>query len=152
RKRLRTRDRLRLAQEVQRRLQIRLAKPRHDRSEDTTIVVWAQTARGSTLGCENASASRRTVMEEQLKTEPGQVVEQGHGRLALVSGEAGVGKTAVVDGFCRDRAAELRVLAGGCDLRSCSRTCTRPTRRRSTCCASSGAEWLARGRSSSSRS
>jgi hypothetical protein len=54
-----------------------LAKRRHDRSEDTTIVVWTQTPRGSTLGCEIANASRRTVVEEQLKLSRGKLLRVG---------------------------------------------------------------------------
>ncbi|MCW3064459.1 MAG: family ATPase, partial [Solirubrobacterales bacterium] len=38
----------------------------------------------------------------------------GHGRLVLVSGEAGIGKTALVRAFC-ERARPTRVLWGGCD-------------------------------------
>ena len=38
----------------------------------------------------------------------------GHGRLVLVRGEAGVGKTALVRRFCDDAAAD-RVLWGACD-------------------------------------
>jgi hypothetical protein len=42
-------------------------------------------------------------------------VASGHGRLVLVAGEAGVGKTALVRAFC-DRGPPLaRVLWGGCD-------------------------------------
>ena len=37
------------------------------------------------------------------------------GRLVLVSGEAGVGKTALVDAFCSDRASDVEVLIGRCD-------------------------------------
>jgi DNA-binding CsgD family transcriptional regulator len=39
----------------------------------------------------------------------------GSGRLALVSGEAGVGKTALVSGFLGSCAGRVRVLAGACD-------------------------------------
>jgi hypothetical protein len=42
-------------------------------------------------------------------------VGQGYGRLALVSGEAGIGKTAVVERFCRVHSDGVRVLVGGCD-------------------------------------
>src|SRR5512132_4245173 len=39
---------------------------------------------------------------------------RGHGRLALVSGEAGIGKTALVRAFCAE-SAEVDVLWGACD-------------------------------------
>jgi DNA-binding CsgD family transcriptional regulator/tetratricopeptide (TPR) repeat protein len=42
-------------------------------------------------------------------------VEGGSGRLVFVTGEAGVGKTALVRRFCSDAAGELRVLEGACD-------------------------------------
>jgi predicted ATPase len=40
---------------------------------------------------------------------------RGRGRLALVVGEAGAGKTVLVDAFCEDRAAGVQVLRGTCD-------------------------------------
>src|SRR5215470_14712189 len=40
---------------------------------------------------------------------------EGRGRLALVSGEAGVGKTALVRRFLHDQAPNARVLIGACD-------------------------------------
>ena len=40
---------------------------------------------------------------------------EGHGRVALVYGEAGIGKTALVDAFTRERAGPGRVLCGACD-------------------------------------
>ena len=42
-------------------------------------------------------------------------VASGHGRLVLVAGEAGVGKTALVRDFCDRRRPRARVLWGGCD-------------------------------------
>jgi DNA-binding CsgD family transcriptional regulator len=39
----------------------------------------------------------------------------GHGRLALVAGEAGAGKSAAVRAFCEDAGASAQVLWGGCD-------------------------------------
>jgi DNA-binding CsgD family transcriptional regulator/tetratricopeptide (TPR) repeat protein len=42
-------------------------------------------------------------------------VVAGHGRMALVSGEAGVGKTALVRRFCEERRGEARILWGSCD-------------------------------------
>jgi DNA-binding CsgD family transcriptional regulator len=39
----------------------------------------------------------------------------GRGCMALVTGEAGGGKTALIDRFCADRAGSTRVLRGACD-------------------------------------
>jgi DNA-binding CsgD family transcriptional regulator len=39
----------------------------------------------------------------------------GHGRIALVSGEAGIGKTALVERFAADAPADPRVLWGACE-------------------------------------
>src|SRR5262245_58652908 len=41
--------------------------------------------------------------------------EDGTGRLVLVGGEAGVGKTALVEAFLLEVAERRRVLVGGCD-------------------------------------
>jgi DNA-binding CsgD family transcriptional regulator/tetratricopeptide (TPR) repeat protein len=42
-------------------------------------------------------------------------VRAGSGRLVLVAGEAGVGKSALVRSFCADAAESTRVLTGACD-------------------------------------
>jgi predicted ATPase len=42
-------------------------------------------------------------------------VHAGSGRLVLVSGEAGVGKTALTRAFCDDRRRTARILWGACD-------------------------------------
>lgn len=43
------------------------------------------------------------------------VTETGHGRVAIIHGEAGIGKTAVVRRFCDQWSTEHRVLWGACD-------------------------------------
>ena len=42
-------------------------------------------------------------------------VEAGHGRLVAVGGEAGVGKTALIQAFVQAIPARVRVLVGACD-------------------------------------
>jgi DNA-binding CsgD family transcriptional regulator len=44
-----------------------------------------------------------------------EAVVAGHGRLVLLTGEAGIGKTALVRTFCEQSAGDARVLWGACD-------------------------------------
>ena len=64
-----------------------------------------------------ATGSERTLLERtpQLASLQGYLTEAaaGRGRLVLVSGEAGVGKTALVRRFCGE--ASATVLWGACD-------------------------------------
>ncbi|MBA2318653.1 MAG: ATP-binding protein [Euzebyales bacterium] len=50
----------------------------------------------------------------------------GRGRVALVSGEAGVGKSALVDRFCALHQRDARVLRGACDALSTPREPAEP--------------------------
>ena len=43
------------------------------------------------------------------------VNDDSHGRLLLVAGEAGIGKTALVQRFCQEQADSARILWGACD-------------------------------------
>ena len=52
-------------------------------------------------------AQLRDLLEESRK---------GQGRLILIKGEAGIGKTALVEAFCADAAGDANVLSGSCDV------------------------------------
>lgn len=56
----------------------------------------------------------REPMLAMLAAELGAVTRTGRGRLVLIGGEAGIGKTAVVEAFCNGQAG-VRVLRGACD-------------------------------------
>jgi len=51
---------------------------------------------------------------EQLQDTLAEVMH-GHGRVALVTGEAGIGKTSLVEQFAETQKNRMRVLCGGCD-------------------------------------
>jgi DNA-binding CsgD family transcriptional regulator len=53
----------------------------------------------------------RSVLDQSLAT----VLSTGHGRLVFVRGEAGVGKTALLRGFCDEHRGSVRILWGNCD-------------------------------------
>ena len=61
-----------------------------------------------------ASLLERSLQLDELAAHFHDVVERGAGRVVLVSGEAGIGKTALLRSFC-DGAARARVLWGDCD-------------------------------------
>ncbi len=41
--------------------------------------------------------------------------ERGRGSLVVIAGEAGVGKSALVDAFCRQQSTSVAMVRGGCD-------------------------------------
>src|SRR5262245_64551051 len=61
-----------------------------------------------------ASLLEREVVLDALRASLGEAVAR-RGRLVLVAGEAGVGKSAAVRAFCEEGRASARVLWGGCD-------------------------------------
>jgi DNA-binding CsgD family transcriptional regulator len=71
---------------------------------------------GAALTTAAASAADLLEREEALATleESFAAVRQGDGRLVLVSGDAGIGKSSLVRAFC-SKLAEGRILAGACD-------------------------------------
>ena len=61
---------------------------------------------------------------EQNLVELGTMLDQashGHGRLVLIGGEAGIGKSVLVRTFCQTRARSAHVLTGACDALSTPR-------------------------------
>jgi tetratricopeptide (TPR) repeat protein/GTPase SAR1 family protein len=71
-----------------------------------SLVVSAEPAAGVLLEREEALACLSAAYDE---------MRRGRGRLILVTGEAGVGKTALVRTFCQMLVGETRVLSGACD-------------------------------------
>jgi DNA-binding CsgD family transcriptional regulator/tetratricopeptide (TPR) repeat protein len=69
-------------------------------------------------GASTARAVELLEREDALATLQGalrSVLDAGEGRLVLVCGEAGVGKTALVERFCSEVGRDARVLTGACD-------------------------------------
>ncbi len=60
-------------------------------------------------------------------------VAHGEGRVALVYGEAGIGKTSLVDCFARARGQPGRTLWGACDSLRWGPSTTSPSRRAPHC-------------------
>ena len=56
-------------------------------------------------------ASQLDALEQHLEA----VLRSGHGRLVLLGGEAGVGKTALVRGFCGPHSSTVGCVSGSCD-------------------------------------
>src|SRR4051812_21784307 len=69
-------------------------------------------ADGATIG--TGELLERSAELDALADHLAAVGEHGRGRLVLVAGEAGIGKTALVRAFC-ERARPTRVLWGACD-------------------------------------
>jgi DNA-binding CsgD family transcriptional regulator/tetratricopeptide (TPR) repeat protein len=67
-----------------------------------------------TAALEQAGLLERDSVLEELRR-PLAEAATGRGRLVLVAGEAGVGKTAVVQAFCDEQDRNVRVFTGACD-------------------------------------
>ncbi len=66
-------------------------------------------------GEEEEELLERSDAIERLADSLARVVRTARGRLAVVSGEAGVGKTALLRRFCEDESESTRILWGACD-------------------------------------
>src|SRR5712692_10093124 len=78
----------------------------------------------SVIGGENAGAASALLERgPQLVAlaEHQALAARGHGRVVLVAGEAGAGKTALIDRFAADVREVARVLVGSCDALSTPR-------------------------------
>src|SRR4051794_19434668 len=78
---------------------------------------WIMTnVAGEPKGTESVDLLGRSHQLLSLRQSLAPVVERSRGRLVLVSGEAGVGKTWLLQRFCeQELGAPLRILSGACD-------------------------------------
>ncbi|MGZ4221410.1 MAG: AAA family ATPase, partial [Solirubrobacteraceae bacterium] len=69
--------------------------------------------RTESIGVDREPLLERSEQLGVLKSELDAVAGSGRGRLVLIAGEAGIGKSAVVDAFCRE--LDISVLRGACE-------------------------------------
>ena len=70
--------------------------------------------RGTDYDCARMDLLERAEFFKQLQDTLAEV-DRGQGRLVLVSSEAGIGKTSLVEQFVEKQKNQYRVLWGGCD-------------------------------------
>src|SRR5205823_3782332 len=93
-----------------------LARPRpalhHERASGSRPAMAAPTVTNSSG---RARLLERSEQLDALEQSLAAVGAESAGRLVLVRGEAGVGKTVLLRRFCEDHEHAARVLSGGCD-------------------------------------